>query len=161
MPRGPEGAQRALIVLLAVAQEADVVPQAIEAGVDLEDLFEERLGLIVATRAEVEHSELEEHRQIAGPLLARPLEGFGGGGEALEGDVHQPRVIQRVDVAGVETERFVQVGEGILVAFLFVGDDGLGHEHVGLGSLGMEPFGQRREEHRKRQQGEQERSRTA
>ena len=149
---GAERGQRAPVVLGAVAQEADVVAEAVELGVRLEDRLEDGPRPVVLLPGEVREAELEADRRVRGRLRPRLLEERHGElGPALR-RVHDPRVVERLDVVGRDLEGALQVGERRVVPPLVDGDDGLGDVDIGLGRLGSRARTRRERQHQRRKE---------
>ena len=147
---GLEGVQRAGVVLLAVAHEADVVAEPVGIGALGEGLGQERLGLVVALLREIRDAEEIAHGEVGRRQLPRLLERLHGRLETLEGDVDEARVVESLHVVGVLRQGLAEVAERLFVALVLVGQDGLGHEDVGLGLL--RPGRQRLEKAQKNQE---------
>ena len=85
---------------------------------------------------EVREAELEADRRVRGRLRPCLLEeGHGEVWPALR-RVDHARVVERLDVVGLDLERALQLGERRVVPALVDRDDGLRDVHVGLGRLG-------------------------
>ena len=131
-----QGLQRSLVVLLAVADKADVVADPLGARLGLEDLGEGTLRAVVPLRREVGDAELVQHGQIVRGLGASLLEGRDRGLGLLLGHEGEARVVEALQVVRILGQRLLQDPQGLVVALVLVGEDGLGHQHVGLGLLG-------------------------
>ena len=99
---GAERLERALVVLLPVADQADVVADAFGLGPLVEHLGQRRLGLVVALQGEVGHAQQEQDGQVARgqrPGLLQHLHRLLG---LLLGHQDQAGVVEGLDVLGVE-----------------------------------------------------------
>ena len=144
---GPERPERALVVLLTVADQPDVVADAFGLGPLVEHLGQRALGLVVALEGEIGHAQEEQDRQVARrerPGLLQHLHRLLG---LLLGHQDQAAVVERLHVLGVQGQRVLQQGQRLVVLPGIIGQDGLRDEHVGLGLLGH-----RRRHHRPRQE---------
>ena len=131
-----EGGERAAIVLLPVAQESDVIAEAVELGARLEQRLEDLLGLLEFLLREVDQTELEGDRRVLRRLRLRPLQERGGQiGPPLR-RVDGAGEIERLDVIGFELEGAAQVRERLVVPLLVEVEHGLCHVDVSFGGLG-------------------------
>jgi len=138
-PSRAEGGQGAAVVLVAIADEAQVVAEPIHGGIDPGHLLEEGLGPVVFLLTDVGEGELEGDRRIgrrAGPSAFQ--EGDGLCDMAL-GHVYDARVVQRLHVVRLNLQRVPQVLEGCIVLLVVEIEDGLSHVDIGYARLGDSP----------------------
>ena len=126
----------ACVVPGAIAQQADVVADAIPCGVDSEGPLEWAPRLVVVTTREIGQPELEERRILVGLQVQRPLERCDGLIRPPDREQDHTRVVDRIDVVGRELERLSKGSESVVEPSIVVRDDSVGDEDIGLGCLG-------------------------
>src|SRR6266478_4018744 len=138
---GPEGGERTPVVLLPVPDEADVVAEAVPLRVGAERLIQERPGAVVLLLREVGEAQLERDGDVCRCESVRALEGRDRRGWPASGHLHDARVVEGLDVVGLDLEGPAEVGERVVVALVVEVDDGLGDEDVRLARLGARARG--------------------
>jgi hypothetical protein len=127
-----EGAERAAVVLVAITQEAHVVADAVGARLGSEHALEQWLGLVVLLPGEIGDTEQVEDRQTVRGPAEGALERLHREIGSTLGQANQARVIEGVDVVGIELQGLLQAGQRVFIALVLVGEDRLGDEDVGL-----------------------------
>ena len=134
--RGAERAQRVLVLLLAIAEIADVVAERVEGGIAGERLLEERLRPVVLLERDVGQAELIGDRGVGRRLLPGRLQVLDGLGRLPLAHVRHAGVVERLDVVGLLGQRLTQEVQRPVPLLVLDRQGGLGDVDVGVGQLG-------------------------